>query len=51
MHNVVSIAHDSDARTLVDRARIDAQNHRFTYDEPIKVSGGRGMRDERYNRG
>jgi len=28
----------SDARTLVDRARIDAQNHRFTYDEPIKVS-------------
>lgn len=28
----------SDARTLVDRARIDAQNHRFTYDEPMKVS-------------
>lgn len=22
-----------DARTLVDRARIEAQNHRFTFDE------------------
>ncbi|OAF71455.1 hypothetical protein A3Q56_00774, partial [Intoshia linei] len=27
----------ADARSLVDRARIEAQNHYFTYDEPIKV--------------
>jgi 20S proteasome subunit alpha 5 len=27
----------ADARTLVERARIQAQNHRFTYDEPIKT--------------
>lgn len=27
----------SDARMLVERARVDAQNHRFTYDEPLKV--------------
>jgi 20S proteasome subunit alpha 5 len=26
-----------DARTLVDHARVEAQNHRFTYDEPIGV--------------
>lgn len=26
-----------DARTLVDHARIEAQNHRFTFDEPIGV--------------
>ncbi|CAE7806262.1 PAE1 [Symbiodinium microadriaticum] len=26
-----------DARTLVDHARLEAQNHRFTYDEPIGV--------------
>jgi 20S proteasome subunit alpha 5 len=25
----------ADARTLVDQARTEAQNHRFTYDEPI----------------
>lgn len=25
----------ADARTLVDHARVEAQNHRFTYDEPI----------------
>lgn len=27
----------ADARTLVDHARVEAQNHRFTYDEPISV--------------
>ena len=27
----------ADARTLVDHARIEAQNHRFTYNEPIGV--------------
>ena len=27
----------ADARTLVDHARIEAQNHRFTYDEPIRT--------------
>ena len=27
----------ADARTLVDHARVEAQNHRFTYDEPIGV--------------
>lgn len=26
-----------DARTLVDHARIEAQNHRFTFDEPISI--------------
>lgn len=26
-----------DARTLIDHARIEAQNHRFTFDEPIAV--------------
>ncbi|GMH86459.1 hypothetical protein TrVE_jg7399 [Triparma verrucosa] len=25
----------ADARTLVDHARVEAQNHRFTYDEPL----------------
>jgi proteasome alpha subunit len=28
----------ADARSLVDRARVDAQMHRITYDEPIAVS-------------
>ena len=27
----------ADARTLVDHARVEAQNHRFTYDERITV--------------
>ena len=27
----------ADATTLIDHARVDAQYHRFTYDEPIKV--------------
>ena len=27
----------ADARTLVDHARVEAQNHRFTYDEPVGV--------------
>eukprot|EP01125_Pyxidicula_operculata_P000942 TRINITY_DN10813_c0_g1_i1.p1 TRINITY_DN10813_c0_g1~~TRINITY_DN10813_c0_g1_i1.p1 ORF type:complete len:270 (+),score=70.97 TRINITY_DN10813_c0_g1_i1:60-812(+) len=27
----------ADARTLIDHARVDAQNYRFTYDEPIGV--------------
>jgi len=27
----------ADARTLVDHARVEAQNHRFTYDEQIGV--------------
>ena len=27
----------ADARTLVQRARVEAQNHRFTFDEPIKT--------------
>jgi len=27
----------ADARTLIDHARVDAQNYRFTYDEPIAV--------------
>lgn len=27
----------ADARTLVDHARVEAQNHRFTYDEPMRV--------------
>ena len=26
---------DIDARTLIDHARIEAQNHRFTFDEVI----------------
>lgn len=26
-----------DARTLVDHARVEAQNHRFTYDEPMRT--------------
>ncbi len=26
----------ADARTLIEKARIDAQMHRFTYDEPMK---------------
>lgn len=29
------IDHVSDGRTLVDHARVEAQNHRFTYDEVI----------------
>ncbi|KAF9505905.1 hypothetical protein BS47DRAFT_1334084 [Hydnum rufescens UP504] len=27
----------ADARTMIDHARVTAQNHTFTYDEPIKV--------------
>ncbi|MGK3747411.1 MAG: 20S proteasome subunit alpha 5, partial [Bacillariaceae sp.] len=27
----------ADAKTLVDHARVEAQNHSFTYDEPIGV--------------
>jgi len=27
----------ADARTLVDKARVEAQNHLFTYNEPIRV--------------
>lgn len=27
----------ADARTLIDHARVEAQNHRFTYDEPLRV--------------
>jgi len=27
----------ADARTLIDHARVDAQNYHFTYDEPISV--------------
>eukprot|EP00727_Mastigamoeba_balamuthi_P006745 m51a1_g2691 putative proteasome subunit alpha type 5 (243) ;mRNA; r:761253-762414 len=27
----------ADARTLVDRARVEAQNHRFNYDEPMRI--------------
>lgn len=27
----------ADARTLVDHARVEAQNHRFTYNEPMRV--------------
>ncbi len=27
----------ADARTLVDHARVEAQNHRFTYDEPMQT--------------
>lgn len=27
----------ADARTMIDHARVTAQNHSFTYDEPIKV--------------
>lgn len=27
----------ADARTMIDHARVTAQNHRFVYDEPIKV--------------
>lgn len=27
----------ADARTMIDHARIEAQNHWFTYDEQIKV--------------
>jgi 20S proteasome alpha/beta subunit len=27
----------ADARTMIDHARFTAQNHAFTYDEPIKV--------------
>jgi len=27
----------ADARTLVDHARVEAQNHRFNYDEPLGV--------------
>ena len=27
----------ADARTLIDHGRVQTQNHRFTYDEPMKV--------------
>ena len=27
----------ADARTLIDHARVETQNHRFTYDEPMSV--------------
>lgn len=27
----------ADARTLIDHARVEGQNYRFTYDEPISV--------------
>ncbi len=30
-----SILNFSDARTLIDHARVEAQNHRFTFDEVI----------------
>jgi len=28
---------NADARTMIDHARVQAQNHTFVYDEPIKV--------------
>jgi 20S proteasome subunit alpha 5 len=31
------LIYNIDARTLVDYARIEAQNHRFSFDEPIGV--------------
>jgi len=27
----------ADARTLIDHARVEGQNYRFTYDEPISI--------------
>ena len=27
----------ADARTLVDHSRVESQNHRFTYDEPMTI--------------
>ena len=27
----------ADARTMIDHARLESQNHRFTYDEPLRV--------------
>jgi 20S proteasome subunit alpha 5 len=27
----------ADARTLIDHARVEGQNYRFTYDEPVSV--------------
>jgi 20S proteasome subunit alpha 5 len=27
----------ADARTMIDHARVESQNHRFTYDEPLRV--------------
>lgn len=27
----------ADARTLIDHARVECQNHRFTYDEPLRL--------------
>ncbi|RKP39616.1 nucleophile aminohydrolase [Dimargaris cristalligena] len=27
----------ADSRTMIDHARVEAQNHRFTYNEPLKV--------------
>lgn len=27
----------ADARTMIDHARVEAQNHRFTFDEPIRI--------------
>lgn len=29
----------ADSRTLVDYARVEAQNHKFMYEEPISVFG------------
>lgn len=29
--------HTADARTMTDHARTEAQNHRFTFDEPLRV--------------
>ena len=31
--NIILVDGNIDARTLVDHARIEAQNHRFTFDE------------------
>lgn len=27
----------ADARTMIEHGRVEAQNHRFNYDEPMKV--------------
>jgi 20S proteasome subunit alpha 5 len=27
----------ADARTMIDHARLESQNHKFTYDEPLRV--------------
>ena len=40
----------ADARSLIDHARVEAQNHRFTYNEAMRVEENRNRSCLKLNR-